>query len=568
MRYETRRKERAFWKDMDNTVIKAYTQMDMPVSRYVLLYLVPSIISFLAVNWILTAYFPRLIGMPVIGLIIEAFPFLIPSFSILYPIIARENRKMEIESYMNLFITRMGALSTSNLPRKEIMRMLSEVDEYGALRDEIKKIYVLMDMWNYSLPEAARYVAKRTPSLMLSDFLERMAHAIDSGEDFGNFLKKEQDVVMTEYSIMYSAAMKNLDLFKEIYISMITTAMFMFMFVSLLPMFAGVKNPLSTMIGTYIIFVIIELSLFLYIRFKMPQDDVWHSMKIRPQAEERIKIYILFSALTAVLFLYLSLLFSLSFQLMLSISAAPFIVPGILISMEEKDTKRCDENYEAFMRSVGSVVETSGGSVRDALKKLRIHDFGPLTEHINVLYNRITMRIDNNKAWMYFAAETGSGLIAKFTEMYVKAIWAGGKPTEIGRIISKNFMKMVSLRKERYQQAGNLTGVIYGLSVVIVATLFLALNIMRLMNSAIESVAIPTNTKIPIFVTTYNTDILNIFIFLIIVTNAIFSSVILRYISGSHKYVSFLHFTIMIWIGAIGSVLSDFLSSSIFGHPF
>ncbi|NIP34118.1 MAG: type II secretion protein F, partial [Thermoplasmata archaeon] len=51
-------------------------------------------------------------------------------------------------------------------------------------------------------------------------------------------------------------------------------------------------------------------------------------------------------------------------------------------------------------------------------KKLSYHDFGPLTDDIQSLYKRVAMRIDRQRAWQLFGAETNSELISKFSEMF------------------------------------------------------------------------------------------------------------------------------------------------------
>jgi flagellar protein FlaJ len=57
---------------------------------------------------------------------------------------------------MNLFITKMGVLATAEVDRKTLMKVISKAKEYGALSEEIGKIYYLMEYWDFDLPKAAR----------------------------------------------------------------------------------------------------------------------------------------------------------------------------------------------------------------------------------------------------------------------------------------------------------------------------------------------------------------------------------------------------------------------------
>ncbi|MEA3557950.1 MAG: type II secretion system F family protein, partial [Candidatus Thermoplasmatota archaeon] len=201
--------------------------METPIDQYVIRFALPIIATCFISQQILLWFFPAvkesivgiiiLVMMPVGGII----------FVVLKPILEADRKRTEIDDNMHLFITRMGALSTSNLPRKRLFEILSKVEEYGALSQDIGRIYVLMEHWNLALPEAARHIAKRTPSIILADFLERMGHAVETGEDFHSFLSKEQTVVMNDYQIHYEGALKGMDLIKEIFVSLVASSMFM-----------------------------------------------------------------------------------------------------------------------------------------------------------------------------------------------------------------------------------------------------------------------------------------------------------------------------------------------------
>ena len=75
----------------------------------------------------------------------------------------------------------------------------------------------------------------------------------------------------------------------------------------------------------------------------------------------------------------------------------------------EKENKRKDENYPSFIRSLGSSAGARGGLIDEALKSLRIHDFGPLTKDVNSLFKRINTRVDKKKSWDYVVLQDRSG---------------------------------------------------------------------------------------------------------------------------------------------------------------
>jgi flagellar protein FlaJ len=496
--------------------------------------------------------------------IICSIPGYMVALIAIFPILKYDSRRMEINSNMHLFITRMGVLSTSELPRKDLMELLASVKEYGALTDEMKKIYNLIEFWNFSLPESARYVGKRCPSPILADFLNRMAHSIDSGENFSTFLRKEQAVVMTEYQAMYEGAMRDLDLLKEIFVATITAAMFMIVFVSILPMFVA-QSSLMLLLGCLLVFLFVEVSLVFFTYSKLPKDNIWHNMAVRPYSERRLKRVLPFAFLIAgVLFAVLLLKTSLPLPMIFAISVSALAGPAFYLRRMENELKRCDDNYDSYMRAIASAVETVGGGIDDALRRLKGHDFGPLSVHADQLYKRLIIRIDEVKAWSLFAAHTGSNLISKFTEMYVRGIESGGKPSEIGKLISDNYIRMLTLRKYRYQAASSMAGVLYGLLVAITFTLYLMLSIMRMMNGVFSLIDIKNSqVAVPLLSTHFQLEMFSLFFLIIIVTHILMSSWFMRIISGSHPAMPILHLIAMSWIVSIVAFVSDMAMSKL-----
>ncbi|MCD6110499.1 MAG: archaellar assembly protein FlaJ [Thermoplasmata archaeon] len=532
--------------------------MDRPFSDYVKRRGMPILFLSLLITAMILYFVPQVFKHPFLKYTVYSIPLFAIAVVFLLPIIEAELKRSKIDENMHLFITRMGALSTADLPRKKLFEILSRVEEYGPLSEDIGRIYVLMEYWNLSLPAAARHVAKRTPSIIFADFLERMAHAIEAGEDLHNFLVKEQEVVISEYEVLYEGALKAMDVLKEVFVSIVAASMFMIIFITLLP--TMVPGETNLMIALALIsFILIEAVIVYFAKVRLPKDEMWHNMSIRPDGEVKVKKVL---PLTATLgFLIFSILLSVGVRnpiLLLASAITPTFYPGWLIRKEEDLLRRCDDSFDAFMRAVGAAAESVGGSTESVLKQLTKHDFGALSEPIQRLYKRIATRIDKIKAWVYFSAETRSNLISKFTEMYIKALMVGGKPTEVSRIISRNFVKINGLRKHRYQTAANIGGVLYGLTVAISFTMYLSINIMKIMNNAFSSVVLPKEMYVPIVITTYNVAIMQYLAMAVIIIHTITSSLLLKVVGGNHPYTLFLNLTMMTWVAAIVSIIADY----------
>lgn len=534
--------------------------MDVPPKKYLLNFALPILLTCIASQQMMIWLFPAVRDITFVYYVVLALPFIGLGFVVMKPIVQADNKRAKIDENMHLFITRMGALSTSNLPRKRLFEILSRVEEYGPLSQDVARIYVLMEHWNLSLPEASRYVAKRTPSLIFADFLERMAHSVETGEDFHTFLIKEQTVVMNDYQVMYEGAMKAMDLIKEVFVSLVASSMFMIIFLTLLPMIV-IENTFFMVVMILIGFMITEGLMVFFTHTRLPKDLMWHNLKIRPKGEDKLIRSLIIAALVGLSAAMVAWALGMNDpKVVLALAITPAFYPGWMIRKEEELLKRCDSSYDAFMRAVGSAAESVGGNTEDALKQLRRHDFGALTELIDRLYKRLLTRIDKINSWIFFAAESRSNLIAKFTEMYIKSIMVGGKPTEVSRIVSLNFTRMQGLRKHRYQMASNMTGVMYGLAVAIAFTLYLTLHIMRLMNNATSSIQfneIDGSIPVPIMFATYNVSMMQVLVLGVIVIHAFTSAFLITVVNGSHRFSFVFHLAGMTWTSLIVAVASD-----------
>ncbi len=538
-------------------ILRLYHSFDMPWRKYILFFVIPLNVIMLAICFYLLIAFPMMGIFPYV-IVLYALPGFGVLTSLLFPLIRGERRKNEIERYMHLFITRMSVLASTQLPRKEIFRILSEVKEYGALSEEIEKIYNLVEYWNLSLPDAARVVAKRCPSIMLADFLDRLAHSAEAGEDFEVFLEKERSVVIETYAVKYEAALSQLDVYKEAFVAMLISMLFFAVFVAILPMFVSGDVRVFLYL-TLLAFITVESVMLYAIKVRLPEDEIWHNRKdARSQAELKLLKTLPFTYLAVLVLFLILLVMGIPLNAVIAISITPLFYPGYLIHTAESDLINCDENYDAFIRAVGSYVEAKGSDVT-AMERLRKHDFGKLTRHIDVLYKRLLTRIDKKKAWQFFAGETGSNLISKFTDMFVTGIEMGGNPRKISKIISESYIKMIGLRKKRYQSATNLTGILYGLMVGMAFTLYTTYNLMKMMADMVKyyPVNLQQYIKIPLLAAQFPLDTANVVFLSLLVVHAFISAMMIKIVSGSHRHSIYLHFSMLVWIGLVVSYLTN-----------
>src|SRR6056297_3060641 len=203
-------------------ILDSYEEMDMPMERYLLLVIAPAT-SFFVFTLVATLQvpLPLVLRLPIPGL-----GFLGVVAAVIYPKLAQNRAKAAIGDRLHLFVTHMTILSTTNIDRVVVFRKLANEQEYGPLADEMTRIVELVDTWNQSLDDACRMRARQVPNDALSDFLERLAYTLNAGQELGDFLLAEQDMIIRNYVTHYQSSLDNLEVLKDLYLSMILSMTF------------------------------------------------------------------------------------------------------------------------------------------------------------------------------------------------------------------------------------------------------------------------------------------------------------------------------------------------------
>jgi len=538
---------------------RLYQSLDMPVEKYFTRYALPLMIAGIGVAALFVYMFPGLVADRIFRYVFLAIPIMFSVLAVIFPILQGERRKIQIDRNMHLFLIRMSVLATSKLPRKKMFEILSQVKEYEALSGEIEKIHRLMEYWNMGLADAARTVARKTPSPMLADFLDRLAHSSDAGEDLEEFLTKEREVAMSIYVNKYETALKDLDLLNEIFVAVLISLMFMLVFVALLPVFVDVSITLI-LPGVALVFVMVETMVLYLVKSLLPSDPIWHNMAERTEVDQTIKMVLPATYAACVALAIFGIMVQVPLTAIVALVVSPLLYPGYLIRREEKKVRARDENYDSFMRAVGSYAASAGSAVTDGVGRLSKHDFGELTHAIEVLFKRLLTRIDQVRAWNLFAAESGSNLISKFTEMYVVGLMVGGKVDRVIDIISDNFVRLMGVRRKRYQSSDNMLGTLYGMSVGITFTLFSALSLMQMLNNMNEQFALSQTTiSLPIALKPFDLGLAEAIFLLIMLAHALISANLISFAGGSHKHSFYINFAIITWICTMTAIVTQIM---------
>lgn len=559
--------------EFGKSIIEAYDEMELPTRIYVLAILLPAFLVFLLTVGAAVA----LDTLFVVELLLPVLGLLILFSAIGYPRLAIDQRRIEMENRFHLFIIHMTILSTTNIDRMEVMRRLAKEREYGELSKEMQRVVDLVDVWHLSLGDACRRRAAAVPSESVSDLFERMAYTLEAGQGLDEFLFREQDVLIDQYSTVYRQSLSNLDVLKDLYLSMVISMTFALVFAIVLPLLTG-NNPTLTASIVIVLFVFVQLGFFFVIRSVVPNDPVWYledgyrtTTKKLMLASTIVGLSLSVIAVSVLLVAFfgfiptpqLPIVDSLPPLLYLPIATLPLLIPGGVFWYEERNVVNRDREFPNFIRALGSSESAKQSTTSEVLSTLRTKDFGPLSDNVNELYRRLNMRLSTEKSWRYFTGDTHSYLIQKFSEMYLVGRTMGGGPKRLGNLISENMSAILNLREERRQQTTTLVGVFYGITAASAFAFFIGLELAVMLSGFdidLDGEVIGSDL---IYTDQYNVPMLRFLVVLVLIFNAFISSLILRIADGGHFGNSYLHFTALIWVGAVVGTITEWLVNAL-----
>ncbi len=543
------------------SILEAYSAMEMPVTRYLLFIVFPSLFFFAgSIVVAVSIDFPAVVRAP-----IPLLGLLIFGSAVLYPKIQRDQRRKRMQEMFHLYVTHMTTLSTTNIDRVEVFRRVAHEDEYGPLAEETRRIVQLVDTWNQSLDDACRMRAKHVPADHVSDFFDRLSYTINAGNTLSDYLVNEQETIIQNYVTVYEGQLENLEIMKDLYLSMVLSVTFALVFATVLPMLSG-TNASLTVASVVVMYTFIQAGFLFAIYTVSPTDPVWYFPADRTTATERklqigTAIGMALSLVMVVGTLFVMMGFtgidpqSIPLPMYAAVPTTPLLIPGLVAREEEEDVKSRDDEYVSFIRALGSSESAQQTTTTKVLRKLRTKDFGPLTGVVGDLYKRLNMRLSQEAAWRMFTADAHSYLIQKFSEMYLIGRAMGGDPKHLGELIARNMNEVLQLREQRDQSTLTLIGVLYGITAAATFAFFIGLGIVIIlaqMNVNLDTASFDFQTLI--HTENYDVGLIEYLLTITILVNAMLSSLIIRVVDGGHKVNSYMHFVMLTWISAIVAV--------------
>lgn len=494
----------------------AIRRLEMPIPRFLIIFVggagFAGLITALAIIFLTGglgdgALFQGFAGV----LMILLFPIITALAAIAFPLIEVQRSATLIEKEMHMFITRMGILSLGEVGAKSIFDILKQMSDYGELAAEVKRIETLVDKWHTSLPEAARIVAHQSPSPLWTDFLDRMAFSIEAGQPIDEFMRAEQETVAEQYTTLYDTRLESVDTMKEIYVSLVSAGLFALVIAGIHLVLFEVGTPDAEPIEMFsrirflllagFIFTIVQIGAVFAFRSTIPEDQTF----ARDEMDTPFRInfrrsFLIAGSVTTLLSVIMTLVVISNWNvlsdqwdkfglLIFAIPLTPMLFPSLLIRREEGMVLRRDETYPDFIRALGGTAQARSAEPSATIKALRGIDFGRLDSSIDRLEKRLSTRIDSDRAWDYFNADTNSSVISRYMRIYIEGSQSSGRPAETAEMVSRSVGSLLSLRRRRGLSASTMWGVAIGLLIASVTSLNVTISIVLQLGDAIAGVA-------------------------------------------------------------------------------
>ncbi len=487
-------------------------RLGMPFSRYLLFFALPAtLLGLVAGIGVWYSVGDVITGVQALILIL-AFPLLTLAATLIYPITVVAAEATQIEQDMHMFMTRMGILSMGESAEKGMFDVLKEMGDYGALAHEIQAIETLVTKWHTNLPEAARIIGRQSPSAIWSDFLDRMAFSVEVGQPIGEFFKSENDTFEQNYNTIYDARIEQLDTLRETFVSLTTTGLLLLVVAGLHLILFQVGPEAENIFVSILrarwvlmaggLFALLQIGAWYLFTLVIPDEDLFakHGFNTE-QAIDLRRAWIFAAILGGVEFLLLmgtfifvgtGWLFGNWNYIGLIVIAAmmsPLMAPALLTVQEETRVRRRDDAFPEFIRAFGGVAQARAQEPSAMVKALAGIDFGALDDSITNLEKRLSMRIDSDYSWDWFAADNNSMLVSRFTRVFIEGSSSTGEAGLVGDLVSQSTTNLLGLRQRRQISAQVMRSVSYGLLIAMIIAINITTSIISGLGETIAQVA-------------------------------------------------------------------------------
>ena len=363
--------------------------------------------------------------------------------------VKKEKRVQSHPRYLQLDLfaqlTYMSSISSARVSRSELFKFASQLP-YSSSK-YFRNVYILAEKLNIDYAEGCRLVAERTEIDEVKSLLLRLAGALTSGEDEGEFLMREAEVMGEIFGNRYERDVESLKKWTDAYVTLVVASSLIVIVSVISMMIYNVGTGVVVGLAMTMVFVTILGGWIIYI--SAPKEIVTRvsgpSSKLQRRGTKLFKIFMP----TATVIAALMLLRGTELGWIFIMFSVFLVVPGWLLGKDEKFVAKKDFDMSTAVRVLGGVTSAIGTTVAEALNQIDRRSLGALTPEMTALKHRLSAGINPDVCWAAFVDEVGSELVERTVFMFTDAINLGGDPGKVGIASSVFASKIAFLRATR-----------------------------------------------------------------------------------------------------------------------
>jgi len=494
-------------------------------------------------------------------------------FLLTYPVILMDNQSRDIEENLHFFITYAGALATVNLDRKDMFKDFSDKSRYLEIANIFKKLIYLVDSIKIDFSTAAYKTASFLKTEHFARFLERMGIALSFNANIKKFFLDEQKALMNSYEVIYREGLERIKLVQDMYVSLILAFAFVLATILLIPFIVGIDAAVFLKFGILAI-MLLDIVMVVFIKFFIPKDKLYHDLGYE-EGRQKVVITFFISLVLAIFLIPFVIFLSIPAMLKLAIIFTPFLIVGLYSNHQEKEVWKRDTLFPPFIRSLGDVHQSKGGTLTTTVETLLPHNFGALDDMMLRVYKRLKITANKFNSWYFFSKESGSALITEFMDIFVTVVYRGGSAQIAGEIVSDNMSKINGLRDMKKEFGGTLKGNIYGTFFGLALTIYISLlvsvllfNIFTSLTGNLTGMAADLMGEIIPQAVEQNFEVLSYYVAAILFVHAVISAYMIKEVDGGNKFSLFSDLVWMLWLGAIMEIGITMMFKGMFSSYF
>jgi flagellar protein FlaJ len=408
-------------------------------------------------------------------------------FSRLRTIFTRFLEDKKMGSDLLFMSTYMASVTTAGVTRPEIFEYTASRQEYVPAR-YVEKVQLYVKRWSYSYVEALVIVADKIRNEMLKSMFNRYANSIEAGVPDDDFLTKELGTIRSVYRNTYEQGLEMLKKWGDAYIAMLFSASLIGIIIMISTAIYAPEGIESTLNMSYLIVLMISLCGISIMYMSVPEDKRTHRMVTWQSREQDIirkmeRIVLPVLVVTSFILYFTSGNIGLIF-LMVGILLAPL---GIIGFIDDSKIIKRDHDFATFIRGLGSIMGGKGTTTIHALSEVDRESLPYLGSHIDSVYSKLNLGLDEKRCWERFIGESGSNLIYKYLNIFRDSVGLGGKPDIIGQIVSTSVLEQVLLREKRNMFSKGFLVLLVPMHAAMVAIFVFLFHVMLTMSKSIST---------------------------------------------------------------------------------